>query len=72
MEVDRETVYQILLAGGAVGLFIAGAVFVGSTYRTNGNITSQGGMALVATIGAFVVLMLGAGLLLERQEFDEE
>lgn len=69
MDVDRETVYQLVLAGGAVALFILGTVYVAATYGTNGNLTQQGGMILVATIGAFVVLMLGAGLWLERQEF---
>lgn len=69
MDVDRETVHQLLLAGGAVTLFIAGAVFVGSNYGTNGDLTAEGGTMLVATIGFFILLMLGAGLWLERQEF---
>lgn len=69
MEVDRETVHQLLLAGGAVGLFIAGAVYVSSTYRVNGNLSAEGGMMLVGVVGFFIVLMLGAGLLLERKEY---
>lgn len=69
MDVDRETVHQLLLAGGAVGLFIAGAVVVASRYGTNGNLSPEGGMVLVGTIGFFIVLMLGAGLWLERQEY---
>ena len=71
MDVDRETAYQLLLAGGAVGLFIAGALYVGTTYGTNGNLTAEGGTVLVGTIGAFVVLMLAAGLFLERLDFSE-
>jgi len=69
MDVDRETVYQLLLAGGAVALFIAGAVYVSSNYGTNGNLTAEGGTMLVGVLGAFVLLMLGAGLFLERKEF---
>ena len=69
MDVDRETVYQLLLAGGAVALFIAGAVYVSSNYGTNGNLTGEGGMMLVGVLGFFILLMLGAGLFLERTEF---
>ncbi len=69
MDVDRETVYQLLLAGGAVGLFIAGSLFVSTTYGPDGTLTAEGGLMLVATIGLFVVVMLGAGIWLERQDF---
>jgi hypothetical protein len=71
MELDRETIYQLGLAGGSVTAFIAGAYVVVTTYRTNGNITAEGGMVLVGTIAVFVLLMLGAGLLLERLEFSD-
>lgn len=69
MSLDRETVMQIALSAVAVLLFIAGAVFVSTNYGTNGNLTQQGGVALVGAIGVFIVLMLAAGLWLERQEF---
>jgi hypothetical protein len=69
MPLDRETVTQIVLSFVAVLLFIAGSVFVSTNYGTNGNLTQQGGVALVATIGLFVVVMLAAGLYLERREF---
>ena len=69
MDVDRETVYQLILASGTVALFIAGSIWVGVTYRTNGNLTGEGGTMLVGVIGLFIVLMLGAGLILERTEF---
>lgn len=69
MDVDRETVHQLLLAGGAVVLFILGALYVSSTYGTDGNLTTDGGMMLVATLGLFILAMLGAGLLLERKEY---
>lgn len=74
MDVDRETVYQLVLAGGAVALFIAAAVYVSSEYGHHTaegtvNLTQEGGMVLVATLGLFILLMLGAGLLLERTDF---
>lgn len=69
MPLDRETVTQIVLSFVAVLLLIAGSVFVSTNYGTNGNLTQQGGVALVATIGLFVVVMLAAGLYLERREF---
>lgn len=69
MSLDRETVMQITLSSVAVVLFIAGAVFVSSMYGTNGNLSEQGGFALVGAMGVFVLLMLGAGLWLERREF---
>ena len=69
MPLDRETVTQIVLSFVAVVLFIAGSLFVSTNYGANGTLTEQGGVALVATIGAFVVVMLAAGLYLERREF---
>ena len=69
MSLDRETVTQIVLSFVAVLLFIAGSIFVSTNYGANGDLTEQGGVALVATIGAFIVVMLAAGLYLERREF---
>jgi peptidoglycan/LPS O-acetylase OafA/YrhL len=69
MSLDRETVTQIVLSFVAVLLFIVGSLFVSTNYGSNGNLTEQGGVALVVTIGAFVVVMLAAGLYLERREF---
>ncbi|WP_018256945.1 DUF7472 family protein [Halomicrobium katesii] len=69
MSLDRETVTQIALSAVAVLLFIAGTVVVSTNYGTNGDLTQEGGIALVAAIAAFVVVMLAAGLFLERREF---
>lgn len=69
MDVDSETVHQLLLAGGAVGLFIAGALYVSSNYEVNGSLSGEGGTMLVGVLGFFILLMLGAGLLLERREY---
>jgi len=69
MSLDRETVTQITLSAVAVLLFIAGTVVVSTNYGANGDLTQEGGIALVAAIAAFVVVMLAAGLFLERREF---
>ncbi|MBO4247809.1 MULTISPECIES: hypothetical protein [Halomicrobium] len=69
MSLDRETVTQIALSAVAVLLFIAGTVVVSTNYGANGDLTQEGGIALVAAIAAFVVVMLAAGLFLERREF---
>lgn len=70
MPLDRETVYQVLVSFAAVGSFIGVAILVTDTYQTNGNISSQGGLALLGAIVLFIFLMAGAGLWLERQDFD--
>ncbi|ACV47123.1 MULTISPECIES: DUF7472 family protein [Halomicrobium] len=69
MSLDRETVTQIALSAVAVLLFIAGTIVVSTNYGANGDLTQEGGIALVAAIAAFVVVMLAAGLFLERREF---
>jgi len=40
-----------------------------SNYGANGSPTAEGGTMLVGVLGLFIVLMLGAGLFLERKEF---
>ncbi|MFC7074979.1 DUF7472 family protein [Haloarcula halophila] len=69
MDIERETVVQIVISVIALALFVAATVYVSSTYGTNGGLGPQGGVGIVAAIGLFVVFMLGAGLWLERQNF---
>ena len=69
MDIERETLLQITVATVGVATFIAAAVFVGSTYATNGDLSAQGGIAIIGAIGIFIVVMTAAGLWLERQEF---
>jgi uncharacterized membrane protein len=75
MDVDRELVYQLVFSAGAILLFVAGAMFVSTFYgstSTDSGITigPTGGIALVAVVAAFVILMALAGSWLETQEFD--
>jgi len=69
MEIERETIVQVVISTLAFATFVAAAVFVASSYSANGALTEQGGVALVGAIGLFVVVMLGAGLWMERQSF---
>jgi peptidoglycan/LPS O-acetylase OafA/YrhL len=68
---DQETIWQIAVAAGAVGLFLVLLVVVSSLFSSNGNISATGGFALVGAIVAFIIILSGAGLWLERQDFDE-
>ena len=63
MDVDRDTVVEIAVSVGAVGLFVAVIVAIGSAYN-QGGLSTDGGMALVGAITGFVVVMslLGLGL----------
>jgi hypothetical protein len=70
MPLDRETIFQILVSAGAVALFIGAAIVVTQTYSVDGHITGQGGIAMVGAIVVFILAMGGAGLWLERQDFD--
>ena len=71
MSLDRETVYQIAVATGAVLLFIGAAAAVSLTFSRNGHISETGGLALVGTIVLFIVVMAGAGLWLNAQDFGD-
>jgi hypothetical protein len=72
MELDGETVRQILVSGLAVVAFVAALVVVGQTYGINGGsaISATGGLVLVGLLGAFIIIMTLVGLWLERQDFD--
>ncbi len=72
MDVDRELIYQIVFSVGSILLFVVGVMAISSLYGDNGQsgIGPTGGLALVAAMIAFVILMALAGAWLERQEFD--
>jgi len=69
MEIERETLVQVAISTVAFVVFVAASIYVASSYSTNGALSQQGGVALVGAIGLFVVVMLGAGLWMERQNF---
>jgi uncharacterized membrane protein YcjF (UPF0283 family) len=66
MELEQDTVREIVVSTLAVVLFVAAVVVIGATY-TKETLSSQGALALVGTIVAFVILMGGIGVWLSRQ-----
>jgi hypothetical protein len=58
-------VRKIAISVAAVGVFVAFLVGIGTVY-SDGGLGSTGGLALVAAIILFILLMAGVGLLLDR------
>lgn len=63
---DRETIVEAAVSTVAVLVFVAAVVVVGTTYG-NDDLSSSGGLAIVATIVGFVLVMLVVGILLDRR-----
>jgi hypothetical protein len=68
MELDRETVIEIVVSVGAVALFVAVIYTIGLSYGDDGLIGPEGGTTLVAAIAAFIVLMTLIGYWLSGRE----
>ncbi|WP_327053366.1 DUF7472 family protein [Halomicrococcus gelatinilyticus] len=66
MNVEGETLRDIVVSVGAVGFFIVGTLVVGSQFDSGG-LTEQGALALVAVIVAFILLMTVLGYWLANQ-----
>jgi len=67
MNIEQETLRDIAVSVGAVGLFVALLAFVGTTYGDNG-LTETGALAVVGVIVFFVFLMTGIGVWMAYQE----
>lgn len=67
MTIDRETATEIAVSVGGVLLFIAALVVIGLTYNHNG-FTSEGGLALVGLVVAFIVVFTGIGWWLSARQ----
>jgi hypothetical protein len=63
MELEEGMVRKIAISVGAVGVFVALVVGVGASFD-DGGLGSTGGLALVAIIALFVVVMAAVGLVL--------
>lgn len=63
---DRETIVEAAISTVAVLLFVAAVVVVGITYDGD-DLTSAGGIAIVATIVGFVLVMAVVGIVLDRR-----
>jgi len=66
MDIERETLVEIAVATVAVVLFVGALVAVGTTYGAP-QLSSEGGIALVAAIFGFVLLMAVVGVFLDRR-----
>jgi hypothetical protein len=60
MEIERETMLEIVVSVGAVLLFVVVMVGIGTAYGGRG-LSDEGGVALLAAIAGFVLLMTGVG-----------
>jgi hypothetical protein len=67
MNIEQETLRDIAVSVGAVGLFVVQLAFVGTTYGDNG-LTETGALAVVGVIVFFVFLMTGIGVWMAYQE----
>ncbi|WP_435123976.1 DUF7472 family protein [Halobaculum sp. D14] len=65
MDIDAEMRRKIAVSTGAVAVFIALLVAVGSTYTTNHNLELVGAYYIVGILALFVVLMGAAGMYLD-------
>jgi hypothetical protein len=69
---ERQTLVEIAVSAGSVGLMIGAMMFVGSTYSENGELTTEGGQVLVGVIVLFVLLMFGVGYGLAKADFESD
>lgn len=65
MELEEGMGRKIAISVGAVGLFVAVVVGIGTAYN-DGGLGSAGGLALVGSIILFILVMAGVGLFLGR------
>lgn len=66
MDVERETVVEAAVSVVAVLLFVVALVAVGASYGGQ-QLDRTGGVAIVGTIVAFVLLMSAVGVYLDRR-----
>jgi hypothetical protein len=69
---ERQTLVEIAVSGGSVGVMIGAMMFVGATYSENGELTAEGGQVLVGVIFLFVLLMFGVGYGLSKADFESD
>ncbi|MFC6837117.1 DUF7472 family protein [Halomarina ordinaria] len=64
MALEREALLEIAVSIVAVGLFIAVIVGIGVTYNGSTGLSNEGAIALIASIGGFVLVMSLVGYFL--------
>ena len=60
MDLDRDTVTEIVVSVGGVLLFIAALVVVGQSFN-DGGLSPTGGLVLVGLVAGFIVVFTGIG-----------
>ncbi|CCQ35429.1 uncharacterized protein Nmlp_1220 [Natronomonas moolapensis 8.8.11] len=63
---DRDAVVETAVAFVGAGTLAAIVLWIGSAY-TDGSLTADGGLALVAAIAFFIILMSAIGFGLSRR-----
>ncbi|WP_251331219.1 DUF7472 family protein [Haloplanus pelagicus] len=63
MELEEGMARKIAISVGAVAVFVALVVGIGTGFN-DGGLGPAGGLALVASIAAFILVMAGVGLFL--------
>ncbi|WP_251342262.1 DUF7472 family protein [Haloplanus halophilus] len=63
MDLEEGMARKIAISGGAVSVFVALVLGIGTTYN-DGGLGSTGGLALVASIAVFILVMAAVGILL--------
>ena len=81
MDLDRRTVFELSIAAFVIVVFTGGAYYVSSAYASPGNGTNEsippsvqpeGGLALVAVIAVFILVVAATGLFMYWQDFDDD
>lgn len=66
MEIERETLVEIVTSVGAVLLFVAVLFVIGVVFNDNG-FSESGALALIAAIVGFIFLMSGVAFFLSTR-----
>lgn len=67
MDIDAEMRRKILVSVGAVVVYIALLVAVGTVYTTDHTLALPGAYYVVGIVALFIVMMAGVGLFLDRR-----
>lgn len=67
MQIEQETLVEIVVSVVGVGVFIAALVLLGVFFTQDG-LTDQGAFVLIGIIVGFILLMTGTGYWLSGRE----
>lgn len=71
MDIERGRLIEIAVSVAAVGTFVVVLVGIGILYNEDG-MDGEGGLALVAAIGLFVLVMGALGYALANVQYNDE